>query len=103
MIVLPFEPPPPLEDRPAALLLHDEANARVVAFHLRPGQSVPAHRSDSTVILHVVEGAGTFRGTAGESLLGPGETAVFTPGEEHAIEAAAVPLHFVAILTPRPR
>lgn len=89
-------------DRAASELLHDEANARVVAFHLLPGQEIPSHRSDSTVIVQVVAGRGTFSGDASEALLTPGDSAVFAPGEPHAIRALDSPLRFLAIITPRP-
>lgn len=102
MKVLAAEAPSFRVERAASALLHDEPNARVVAFHLRPEQDLPAHRNDSTVIVHVVEGAGTFRGEDGEVLLGPGETAVFAPGEEHGVQAASVPLLFLAVIVPGP-
>lgn len=89
-------------DRPASRVVHDESSMRVVSFYLRPGQRIPGHRTDSTVIVHVVEGAGTFRGGNGEVLLGPGESAVFAPNEKHAIEANSVPLEFLAFISPRP-
>lgn len=89
-------------DRPASAVLHDESNVRVAAFHLEAGQRVAPHRSASTVVVHVVEGAGTFRGGDGGALLGPGESAVFEPGEEHAIEAERAPLRFLAIIAPGP-
>lgn len=94
--------PEPRADRPATMLLHDEANSRIVAFRLLPGQVVPAHRSDSTVTVHVVEGEGIFLGEDGEAVLRTGQAAVFAPGEMHAIEAGVDPLHFIAIITPRP-
>lgn len=90
-------------DRFATRILHDEEGARVVAFHLAPGQQVPPHRSTSSVIVQVVEGTGRFRGSDGEALLGPGETAVFAPGEEHSIDAGPSSLRFVAVIAPRPR
>jgi quercetin dioxygenase-like cupin family protein len=99
---LPGEPPAPRDDRPATLLLHDETNARVVAFHLREGQRVPPHRSDSTVIVQVIAGEGVFRGEGDEARLAAGDTAVYAPGEMHSMDATAGPLHFLAILTPRP-
>ncbi|MEX0906812.1 MAG: cupin domain-containing protein [Gemmatimonadota bacterium] len=90
------------QDRPASELVHDEANVRVVAFHLLPGQEIPPHRSDSTVLVQVVAGSGTFTGDGSELELSAGDSAVFAPGELHAIRAPAVPLRFVAIITPRP-
>jgi quercetin dioxygenase-like cupin family protein len=94
--------PAPREDRPASAVLHDEANARVIAFHLLPAQRIPPHRSASTVIVQVVEGRGVFRGEGTETTLGAGQLGVFAPGEVHAVEAGAEPLRFVAILAPRP-
>lgn len=84
------------------MLLHDEANVRIVAFHLEPGQTVPPHMSPSTVTVVVTEGAGTFQGEAGERELRVGESAVYAPGEMHAIVAGAEPLRFMALIAPRP-
>lgn len=103
MNILPAEGPVARPDRPATQLLHDEPNARVVAFHLAPGQTVPPHRSDSTVVVQVVEGSGLFRGAESEARLGPGQTAVYPPGELHSMASAGGgSLRFLAIITPRP-
>ena len=103
MIVLPTGGPAPRPDRPATQLLHDEPNARVVCFHVGPGQEVPPHTSESTVIVHVLEGEGLFRGERNETLLGPGGAAVYEPGEVHSMAPAAEGgLRFLAIITPRP-
>lgn len=99
---LPTQPPPAREDRPASAVLHDAPGVRIVAFHLRPGQRIPAHRSTSTVVVHVVEGSGIFEGENGTARLRSGESAVFEPGESHAIEAGSLPLVFLATLAPRP-
>ena len=90
------------EDRPATAIAHDEANARVVVFHLAPGQRVPPHSNRSTVIVTVLEGAGTFHGEEGEAVLRAGQSAVYAPGEEHAITAGDGPLRFQAVIAPRP-
>jgi quercetin dioxygenase-like cupin family protein len=89
-------------DRPASAILHDEPNVRVVAFHLQPGQRVPPHRSESTVVVQVVAGRGRFEGADGAVVLEAGEGAVFEPGEMHAIDADGEPLRFLAVITPRP-
>ena len=89
-------------DRPASALLHDEPNGRVVAFHLLPGQRIPPHHSDSTVIVQVVAGSGRFAGAESDALLSAGDCAVFAPGETHAIDAATEALHFNVFITPRP-
>jgi len=89
-------------DRPASELLHDEANVRVVAFHLLPGQRIAPHNSPSTVLVQVVSGSGRFHGAEDDALLTAGQSAVYAPGEMHAIDAIDEPLRFLAIITPRP-
>jgi quercetin dioxygenase-like cupin family protein len=89
-------------DRPASAVLYDQPHARIVGFHLMPGQRVAEHRSASTVTVHVTEGSGVFRGGDTASRLEAGQVAVFEPDELHAIDAGADPLRFVAIITPRP-
>lgn len=90
------------EDRYASGLLHDEANARIVAFHLAAGQCVPPHSSDSTVVVLVTEGSGVFSGADGSTTLQAGECAVYAAGETHAIDATDSALRFLAVITPRP-
>jgi quercetin dioxygenase-like cupin family protein len=89
-------------DRYASAVLHDEANVRVVAFVLEPGQEVGVHESPSSVVVHVVRGDGRFTGAAGEAQLGVGQTAVFEPGEPHGMGAGPEGLHFLAAITPGP-
>ncbi|HET9983785.1 MAG TPA: cupin domain-containing protein [Longimicrobiales bacterium] len=99
----PLAPPPaPRDDRPASAVLHDEENVRVVAFTLRPGQRIPPHTSRSTVLVQVVEGAGTFTGDDGDAVLAAGAGAAFAPGELHAIDAGEDGVRFLAIIAPRP-
>ena len=101
MNVLPAGPAARLE-RPSTQILHDEANVRVVAFHLLPGQKVPPHRNNSTVLVSVLEGDGLFHGGETVTTLRAGDMAVFAPGETHAIDAVDSLLRFVAVITPRP-
>jgi quercetin dioxygenase-like cupin family protein len=54
------------------------------------------------VLLHVVEGAGTFCGEGSEARLAAGGTVVYAPGEEHAIAAGDGVLRFLAVIAPRP-
>lgn len=96
------EAPAPRPDRPASAVIHDEPNARVVAFRLLPGQRVPEHTSDSTVVVHVVSGSGVFEGADASVTLSAGEAAVYAPGELHAMAAGDEPLQFLAVITPRP-
>jgi quercetin dioxygenase-like cupin family protein len=89
-------------DRHASAVLHDEASVRVVAFTLRAGQQIGLHRSLSSVLVHVVRGRGRFIGEGSEAELGAGQSAVFAPGEEHAIDAGADGVDFLAMLAPGP-
>lgn len=84
-------------------LLHHEASIRVARFHLGVGEEVEPHRSDSTVLLHVIEGAGRFRSGDDEVVLSRGESALFAPEEEHGVEATEVPVTFLAVIAPGPR
>lgn len=84
-------------------LLHHEQNIRLARFHLDPGEVVEPHRSDSTVLLHVIRGAGTFRSEDDETFLTEGDSALFAPGEIHAVETDGVPVTFLAVLAPAPR
>lgn len=94
--------PQPRPDRYSTLLLHDEPNLRVFAFHLEEGQAVPPHHADSTVAVHVLEGEGVFRGADGESILKAGRTVVYGPEEVHSMESRGGALRFLAMITPRP-
>ena len=94
--------PAPRADRYATHLLHDEPHVRIIAFHLLPGQAVPPHRSEASVVVQVVEGEGVFRGEDGETRLKPGMTAVYAPGEMHSMAAPEGELRFLAILAPGP-
>lgn len=89
-------------ERPATRVLHDEPNLRVIAFHLLPGQTVPPHRSTSTVLVQVIAGHGRFAGEEAEATLRAGEAAVYQPGEMHSITALDEPLVFHAVIAPRP-
>lgn len=102
MTALDSAAPPARPDRPSTRVLHDEPNLRVIAFHLLPGQTVPPHRSTSTVLVQVIAGAGRFAGEDAEATLRAGESAVYRPGETHSITATGEPLVFHAVIAPRP-
>ncbi len=97
------ETPATRADRPASAVLHDEANVRVVAFTLAPGQVVPPHSSASTVLVHVLRGGGRFLGASDALMLAPGQSAIYAPGEMHSMEAGNEGVEFLAIIAPEPR
>jgi quercetin dioxygenase-like cupin family protein len=89
-------------DRHATSLLFDAPECRLVAFTLQPGQTVPMHRSSSTVVVIVVSGSGVFRGGESELQLDAGEAASYEPEELHGMTAGETGLRFIAAITPRP-
>lgn len=89
-------------DKYATALLHDLPGCRLVAFTLAAGQAVPVHISASSVIVTVVDGAGSFTGAEGEIDLGVGESAAYAPNEPHGMTASDGGLRFLAVITPSP-
>ena len=89
-------------DRHATALLHDSAGCRIVAFTLAPGQAVPVHTSAAAVIVTVLDGEGVFTGAEGERTLQAGESASYAPHEPHGMQASALGLRFLAVITPSP-
>ena len=89
-------------DRPAMALVHDAPGARLVVFRIAPGQAVPVHTSDSTVVLHVLSGWGLVSGADGEREVGAGTVVAYEPGEPHGMRAATGELILLAAITPRP-
>ena len=92
----------PNPNRPATATLHDSADLRLVVFRLAAGQSVPLHRSTSSVTLTAISGQGFIRGDDGEHAVTAGETVVFDPNEFHGMRAAGCELVLLATITPRP-
>ena len=92
--------------RPATAVLHDTADVRQVVFRLAPGQAVPPHRSVSTVLLTVLEGAGVLSGeetgTVVEHRCTVGEIFAYEPNELHGMRAEGETLLLLATITPRP-
>jgi quercetin dioxygenase-like cupin family protein len=88
--------------RPATSMLLDTADARLVVFRIAPGQAVPPHRSEATVMLFVLDGAGIISGGDGERACAAGELVAFQPGEMHGMRALAETFHLLAVITPRP-
>lgn len=92
--------------RPAMAVLHDTADVRQLVFRIAPGQSVPPHRSGSTVLLTVLEGAGVLSGEdAGVSVdhhCVTGDIVAYEPNELHGMRAEGETLLLLATITPRP-
>lgn len=88
--------------RPATAVLYDSPDARVIVFRIAPGQVVPPHRNESTVMLTVVSGRGIVSGGDDERAVDPGEVVVYEPSELHGMRAVDDELVLVATITPRP-
>ncbi len=93
-------------DRAATAILHNSDDARVVVFRIDPGQAVPLHSSDSSVMLAVVQGPGFISGPVNggvtETAVNTGTIATYEPGELHGMRAGSSRLVVVATIAPRP-
>ncbi len=88
--------------RPATMVVHDSADARVVLFRIDPGQAVPPHTSPSTVLLSVVFGSGIVSGADGEREVRAGDIVAYAPNEQHGMRATSERLILAAVIAPRP-
>ena len=92
--------------RPGTAVLHDTADVRQVVFRIEAGQSVPPHRSVSTVLLTVLDGAGLLSGeesgTVIERRCASGDMIAYEPNELHGMRAEGETLLLLATITPRP-
>lgn len=92
--------------RPATTVLVDTPDVRVLAFRFLPGQVVPIHRNQSSVLLTVLEGrgyvAGESEGLPDERACSAGDVIAYEPGEGHSMRAGHVAMTLLATITPRP-
>lgn len=96
----------PRSGRPATAVVHDSDDARLVVFRIAPGESVPPHRSASTVHLAILEGSGVLAGehdgAVEERPCAAGDVVVYAPNELHGMRAGDDVLVLLATITPRP-
>jgi quercetin dioxygenase-like cupin family protein len=96
----------PNKDRPATAVIHDTDDVRLVVFRIEPGQSVPMHRSVSSVLLTVLEGSGALCGEADgetyERAYTAGESVAYEPNELHGMRAYDEEMLLLATIAPRP-
>lgn len=88
--------------RPATMVVHDSADARVVLFRIEPGQAVAPHTSPSTVLLNIVSGSGIVTGGNGEHEVRAGDIVSYAPSELHGMRATGERLVIAAVIAPRP-
>ena len=88
--------------KPATMVAHDSADARVVLFRIDPGQSVAVHTNPSTVLMWVAAGAGYVSGADGEKAVQAGDLVTYAPNEPHGMRADATRLVIAATIAPRP-
>ncbi len=84
--------------------LFDSANYFCDLYCLKPGQDQRIHsHADSDKIYFVFRGKGVFHIAGEEKELGPGETVIARPGQEHGVKnTAAEDLVLLVFMTPRP-
>ncbi len=98
----------PLEEKyssesPVRELVYEDANAKVIRFHLKEGQEIKPHRSPSSVFISVLAGKLSFYlgSEEKEEVLEKGATVFYEPEELHgfrALENSVVQ----AVITPNP-
>jgi len=88
-------------DRHVSKLLYDSDAMRVVVFGLLPGQEIPPHTAPSRVVLHMVQGKGSFLTGSGEQPAHAGAFVITEPNEPHGLKAAEKTV-LLAVIAPRP-
>ena len=88
-------------DSKNSFIVFDSDQARLALFCSEPGQGVKKCRSNSRVIMTVLEGEGTFLTDGEEVHGGPGSVIIWEPGESHGY-IAKTRLVFLATIAPRP-
>jgi quercetin dioxygenase-like cupin family protein len=68
----------------SARTLVKEGALRLTLMALAPGGSLPTHRTDNPVSIHIVQGQVTFSALDKEYPLVVGDVLIFAPGVEHA-------------------
>ena len=73
-------------------------------YCLQPGQEQRIHsHAESDKIYYVIEGSGRFHIAGDERELGPGETVIARPGEDHGVRNTTEEnLVLLVFMTPRP-
>ena len=89
-------------NRPAAIVVENPPEARLVLFRIGPGQEVATHTSASAVFISVLSGGGFVSGAEGESPVRAGMVAAITAGEPHGMRAGEEELVLAALIAPRP-
>ena len=84
--------------------LFDSARYFCDLYCLKPGQGQRIHsHPESDKIYFVFRGKGIFHIAGEEKELGPGETVIARPGQEHGVKnAAGEDLVLLVFMTPRP-
>ena len=88
-------------DSKNSFIVFDSDQARLALFCSEPGQGVKKCRSNSRVMMTVLEGEGTFLTDGEEVHGGPGSVIIWEPGESHGY-SAKTRLVFLAAIATRP-
>jgi len=88
-------------DSKNSFIVFDSDQARLALFCSESGQGVKKCRSNSRVMMTVLEGEGTFLTDGEEVHGGPGSVIIWEPGESHGY-IAKTRLVFLATIAPRP-
>ena len=89
------------QDSKNSFIVFDSNQARLALFCSEPGEGVEKCRSNSRVMMTVLEGEGTFLTEGEEIAAGPGSVIIWEPGEPHGY-MAKTRLVFLATIAPMP-
>ena len=94
----------PADGEPVRSVITQSADAAVVAWHVKPGQSISAHvHPEGQDTWTILSGQGAYRLSAqGESIpVAPGQVVVAHRGEVHGVlNTGTEPLVFVSVVSP---
>lgn len=88
-------------DAKNSFIVFDSDQTRLAMFCSEPGQGVKKCRSNSRVMMTVLEGEGIFLTEGEEVEGGPGSVIIWEPSEAHGY-IAKTRLVFLATIAPRP-
>ncbi|MEA2722952.1 MAG: hypothetical protein QOH59_723 [Gemmatimonadales bacterium] len=84
----------------SARTLVKEGPLRLTMVAIGPGGTLPAHRTDGPITIHVLEGEVTISAREQEYPLGPSDVLALAPGIEHAARSAAGGVFLLTVVHP---
>ncbi len=84
-----------------ARTLVKEGSLRLTVMGMAAGNTLPAHRTDAQVTIHLLEGEVTFTAGGAEYPLKTGDVLVLAPGVEHGARSATGGVFLITVVFQR--